>query len=117
MAFNFVQEISKPIVARSTSATVKGEPLNIEDLMVIPDATLASNSSGQEFSANIFGVYRVAKEAASSGKGLSFGDKVYWDATNKRATTTSTNNKALGYVVRNAATTDEEVEIALWQLN
>ncbi len=51
---------------------------------------------GAEIKAQLTGVVEIAKAASQA---WSVGDKVYWDNTNRRATTVATDNTAVGVAV------------------
>ena len=56
------------------------------------------------------GVYSLRKE---TGTAWSVGDLIYWDDTNKRCTTTATNNKLIGVAVAAAAAGDATGRVRL----
>jgi predicted RecA/RadA family phage recombinase len=58
------------------------------------------------------GVFEFPK-ATGAGTALTFGAKVYWDATNSVVTTTSSGNTLAGYVVVAAGTADAVVRVKL----
>lgn len=62
----------------------------------------------------VTGVFDVSK-ASGAGTAIAAGAKVYWNATNKQATTTATGNKYLGKSVRAATDADATVRLRLEQ--
>lgn len=67
-----------------------GEALVIGTLVGVNTSTVYS---GQEGVANLTGVYEFAKPGSQA---WTLGAKVYWDAANKQATTTSSGNTLMG---------------------
>lgn len=95
------------------TAVAAGDVLVIGDLLGIARTAILA---GQLGSLAIEGVFRVPK-ATGADTAIPAGAKVYWDATNKVATETATNNKRLGTVTPNGAgaNADASVEIFLIQ--
>ena len=60
------------------------------------------------------GVFDFPK-ATGSGTAITAGTKLYWDATNGRATATATGNKLIGKAVADAGADDATVRIRLSQ--
>jgi predicted RecA/RadA family phage recombinase len=58
------------------------------------------------------GVYDITK-ATTAGEAYTLGQRLFWDNTNKRITSTSTSNVAVGVCVVAAATGDATVRMAL----
>lgn len=75
----------------------------------VADRPIAANELG---SLVVDGVFEFPK-ATGTGTALSFGAKVYWDATNSVVTTTSSGNVLAGYVVAAAGTADAVVRVKL----
>lgn len=75
----------------------------------IAQTAIAANTRG---SLLVDGVVEFPK-ATGTGTALTFGAKVYWDATNSVVTTTSSGNTLAGYVVAAAGTTDAVVWVKL----
>ena len=109
---NFVQDSFKPVQLTTASAVVAGEPIVVEDTVYIPLVTNSSTDS-KTVSAMIEGIYRLPKASAASGQAINAGSVVYWDATNKQITETSTNNTKIGHLTRPAASIDEEGEVSI----
>lgn len=80
-----------------------GVGLLIGALFLIP---VTSNIAGDVAAGKITGEFDHAKEGAGSGQAWAFGDDIYFDATNKRLTKTSSGNTKVGKVTAAAATTD-----------
>ncbi|PZR49613.1 MAG: hypothetical protein DI537_58330 [Stutzerimonas stutzeri] len=55
---------------------------------------------GQKVAVSVDGVFTLPK---ATGGGLTEGQKVYWDATAKKATATATDNAMIGHAVETAA--------------
>ncbi|ADK99393.1 DUF2190 family protein [Brevundimonas subvibrioides] len=66
------------------------------DLFLIP---VTSNVAGDTVSGHANGVFDHVAEGAGSGQAFAVGDPVYWDATNKRITKTTTSNTKVGVAV------------------
>jgi predicted RecA/RadA family phage recombinase len=49
----------------------------------------------------------------SASAAIAQGDTVYWDATNKKITDTSSGNTAAGYAAAAAAATDEVIDVKI----
>lgn len=81
------------------------------DLVGVAKKDVAANVLG---ALAVTGVFDIAK-ATGTDTDISAGASVYWDATNKVATTTSTGNKLIGKCVKAAATTDAVVRVRLSQ--
>jgi predicted RecA/RadA family phage recombinase len=56
---------------------------------------------GQKVAVSVEGVFALPK---ATGSGLAEGQKVYWDATAKKATAATTDNTMIGHAVEAAAT-------------
>jgi predicted RecA/RadA family phage recombinase len=81
------------------------------DLVGIAKLDIAAGALG---ALAVTGVFDVPK-ASGAGTAIAAGAKVYWNATNKQATTTATGNKYLGKSVRAAADADATVRVRLEQ--
>ena len=81
------------------------------DLVGIAKLDIAAGALG---ALAVTGVFDVPK-ASGAGTAIAAGAKVYWNATNKQATTTATGNKYLGKSVRAAADVDATVRVRLEQ--
>jgi predicted RecA/RadA family phage recombinase len=79
------------------------------DLVGVAKLDIAANRLG---SLAVEGIFDFPK-ATAGGSGIAAGTVVYWDATNKQATATSTGNKQLGRVVLAAADADTTVRVRL----
>jgi predicted RecA/RadA family phage recombinase len=79
------------------------------DLVGVAPRPIAANTLG---ALAVAGVFDFPK-ATGGGSALTAGTVVYWDATNKVATATSTGNKQLGRVVTAAADADATVRVRL----
>lgn len=87
---NFVQEGHALDYVAPAGGVVSGLALLIATILVIPSTTKAE---GQSFSGWIEGVYTLP---CATGTAWAMHDVLYWDATNKRLTTTATNNAKVG---------------------
>lgn len=65
--------------------------------------TVASGATGVICTA---GVYSGIAKATGAGENWTVGNRVFWDDTNKRITTTSTGNLSVGVALNAAATGD-----------
>ncbi|MDO4560811.1 MAG: DUF2190 family protein [bacterium] len=88
-----------------SSAVKSGDLVIIGGLVTIATNDYAANTEGVYCTE---GVYELAKTA---GDTFTDGCKVYWDATNKKVTTTSTNNTFCGCYV-GAGSTGALVKLA-----
>jgi predicted RecA/RadA family phage recombinase len=59
----------------------------------------------------------VITKNTGTGKSFAVGDKVYMDASSKKATPNATSNTLIGFALAAAATTDSEVNVFLTGLN
>jgi len=86
---NFVQE-GRALDFVATAVVASGLAVLINTILVIP----ATNAGiGQVFSGWIHGVYEIPCATGTAWKTC---DTLYWDNTNKRVTTTATNNTKIG---------------------
>jgi predicted RecA/RadA family phage recombinase len=81
------------------------------ELVGIAKQAIAANALG---ALALTGIFDIAK-ATGAGSAITVGANVYWDATNKVATTTSTSNKLIGKVVKAAADGDATVRVRMAQ--
>ena len=79
------------------------------DLVGVAPRPIPANTAG---GLAVEGVFDFPK-ATAGGSGITAGTVVYWDATNKVATATSTGNKQLGRTVLAAADADTTVRVRL----
>ncbi len=93
------------------AAVSAGDVVVQGDLVGITKLDIPANALGH---LAVTGVFDVAK-ATGSGEAIAAGAKVYWDATAKVATTTSTDNTYMGKCVRGAADGDPTVRVRLEQ--
>lgn len=89
---NFVA-IGDKVQFTATATVNAGECVAVSTLIGVCAATVYSGQTGI---ANLVGVYRLKKTASQA---WTLGAKVYWDATNKEATTTSSGNTLIGAAV------------------
>lgn len=109
---NFVQKGDALDLTAPSGGVTAGVPVKINNLIVVP-ATDADEDD--TFAGYVKGVFDIAAEGATSGQAFAEGETVYWDATNKQATVTSTDNTAMGYAVAAKATADTSVRVMLVQ--
>lgn len=81
------------IKATLTAAVSSGDGVVIGDLFAVAANNYAANEEGVYA---LTGIFALPKK---TGDTFSTGCKVYWDATNKYVTTTSTNNAYAGWYV------------------
>jgi predicted RecA/RadA family phage recombinase len=106
----FVQEGSA--VDYTPSADVAAGDVVVQaDLVGVAPRPIAANTLG---ALAVAGVFEFPK-ATGTGKAIAAGKKVYWDATNKQATETSTNNTLLGKTVAAVGDSDTTVRVRLSQ--
>ena len=91
------------------SAVTAGDVVVIASRNYIAHRDIAANALGSLAASG--GVYTFPKTAGST-TAIAAGTKVYWDATNKVATATSSGNTVLGYVVpAGSADADTTVDV------
>lgn len=66
-------------------------------------------AAGKTGAVAVSGVYEFPKATGA----ITLGASAYWDATNKKVTTTSTNNTLIGWAVAAAASADASAKIKL----
>jgi predicted RecA/RadA family phage recombinase len=81
------------------------------DLVGVAGRPIAANTLG---ALAVGGVFDFPK-ATGTGKAIAAGKKVYWDATNKQATETSSGNTFLGKTVAAVGDSDATVRVRLSQ--
>jgi predicted RecA/RadA family phage recombinase len=81
------------------------------DLVGVTPRPIAANTLG---ALAVGGVFEFPK-ATGTGKAIAAGKKVYWDATNKQATETSSGNTFLGKTVAAVGDSDATVRVRLSQ--
>jgi predicted RecA/RadA family phage recombinase len=94
-----------------TADVAVGDVIVQGELVGIANRPITANTLG---ALAVEGIFDFPK-ATSAGSGITAGSNVYWDATNKRATTTSTNNKLIGKTVKAAADADTTVRVRMMQ--
>lgn len=93
-----------------SSAVAAGDVVVLADLVCVANRPIAANALG---AVSIDGVHSMPKAAAASGKAISQGAVVYWDATAGNITTTATDNKRAGKAAAAAASADTTVQVIL----
>jgi len=81
------------------------------DLVGIARRPIPANTLG---ALAVAGVFDVPK-ATGGSTAIAAGANVYWDNTNKRATTTASGNKLLGKTIKAAVDADATVRVRLMQ--
>ncbi len=96
-----------------TSDVAAGDVVVQGELIGVARTPIAANAPG---SLAACGVFDFAK-ATGTGTGIAVGAKIYWDATNKQATTSPATgvNKLLGKTVKAATDADTTVRVRLSQ--
>lgn len=79
------------------------------DLIGVAKRSISANNVGVLAVAGVFDFPKAPSSAITAGA------KVYWDAVNKRVTTTADGHKYLGKAVRAAAAADATVRVRLEQ--
>jgi len=106
----FVQE--GDAVDYTPSADVAAGDVVVQgDLVGVAPRPIAANTLG---ALAVGGVFEFPK-ATGTGKAIAAGKKVYWDATNKQATETSSGNTYLGKTVAAVGDSDATVRVRLSQ--
>lgn len=95
-----------------SAAVSAGDVVVLADLVTVAPRPIAANKLG---AVAVGGVFSLPKAAASSGKAISQGAIVYWDATAGNITTTATDNKRAGKAAAAAASGDATVKVLLNQ--
>ncbi len=86
---NFIEKGDVITVTAGADIT-SGTAFLVGDLLAV---AITSAVSGNQLACSICGVYELPKAAGAISQGV----KIYWDDTAKNITTTSTNNKQIGY--------------------
>jgi predicted RecA/RadA family phage recombinase len=97
---NFLQPGQSLDVVAPTGGVVSGLPVIIGSLIGISAVTAVA---GVLISMQLSGCYSLPK---TTGQAWATGAKIYWDATNKLATTTSAGNTLIGTVIADALSAD-----------
>jgi len=106
----FVQE--GDAVDYTPSADVAAGDVVVQgDLVGVAPRPIAANTLG---ALAVGGVFEFPK-ATGTGKAIAAGKKVYWDATNKQATETSSGNTFLGKTIAAVGDSDATVRVRLSQ--
>jgi hypothetical protein len=90
-----------------TGGVVAGLIYAYTDVYVVAKETAAAAAT---FQGQHFGGVIVTKNTGT-GKSFAIGDKVYRDASTKKATPNATGNTLVGYAIKAAAIGDTEVEV------
>jgi len=106
----FVQEGGAVDYTPSADAAA-GDVVVQGDLVGVAPRPIAANALG---ALAVGGVFEFPK-ATGTGKAIAAGKKVYWDATNKQATETSSGNTFLGKTVAAVGDSDAAVRVRLSQ--
>ena len=94
-------------VASNGTALEAGEVVVIGALVGVCGCDIAPGETG---SAHIEGVFAMPLKASTA---ISLGAAVYWDATNKEITTTTSGNTLAGHAVKAAASGDATVLVKI----
>jgi predicted RecA/RadA family phage recombinase len=80
-------------------------------------ACVASTTAdeGEPFNGDVEGVFELDAATNASAQAISVGGPVYWDATNKVATATATNNTLIGAATEAKVSTVAKVKVKLIQ--
>jgi predicted RecA/RadA family phage recombinase len=93
------------------SAVKAGQVVVQGSMIGVAKTPIAANTLG---ALAVGGVFEFPK-ATGTGKAIAAGKKVYWDATNKQATETSSGNTFLGKTVAAVGDSDATVRVRLSQ--
>jgi len=104
---NFVQQGCNITVTSPTGGVASGDAVLIGSLFGVAAYTAAEGAS-LEIATE--GVFDLAKVAADS---FAVGDKVYWDGTAKKVTSTATSNKWIGIATEVAAVDEVTARVRL----
>jgi len=94
-----------------TADVAVGDVVVLGELVGVAHRNIPANTSG---GLAVTGVFDFPK-ATGTSTAITVGSKVYWDATNKVATTTATSNKLIGKTMLAAADADAAVRVRLSQ--
>lgn len=100
------EAIDYPVAAAGTKIEAN-EILVVGTKIGVAGCDIAPGETG---SVHVEGVFAMPLKASTS---VNLGAAVYWDATNKEITTTSTNNTLAGYAAAAAASGDETVLVKI----
>ena len=106
MIARYVQK-GEAIDYRPTEAVSAGEVIVQGNLIGIARLDIAANTLG---ALAIVGAFDIEK---TSSLAIPVGTALYWDATNKKATTTATGNQYLGKAILESGAEDETVRVLL----
>jgi predicted RecA/RadA family phage recombinase len=106
----FVQE-GGAVDYTPSSAVAAGDVVVQGDLVGVAVRPIPASTLG---GLAVWGVFDFPK-AAGTGKAIAAGKKVYWDATNKQATETTSGNTFLGKTVTAVGDSDTTVRVRLSQ--
>ncbi|MER8786875.1 DUF2190 family protein [Mesorhizobium sp. M0983] len=104
---NFIQPGNSISAIAPVGGVVSGIPVIIGSLAGIPGTTALEAA---EFELHLVGVYDIDK---ATGAAWAVGDKIYWDATAKKGTKTTTSNTLFAVAVAAAASGDTTGRIRL----
>lgn len=90
----------------ATAAVSVGDIVSLNTRIGVAGNDIAAGETG---AVNVEGVFEMPKATGV----VTLGAAVYWDATNKNITTTSTDNIPAGYAVAAAASADATVLVKL----
>lgn len=107
---NYVQRGEALDLTAPSGGVTSGVGYKIGAIIAIAAVSVAA---GATFAGYTEGVFDVAAEGAGSGQAWAEGDLIYYDATNKRFTKTSTSNTLAGVAVAAKATTLTEGRLKL----
>ncbi|MCR4415294.1 MAG: DUF2190 family protein [Thermoguttaceae bacterium] len=98
----FVQGCCHAIDYTPASAVSAGDVIVAGNTVLMAKRPLAAGEAG---ALDVGGIWDFPRESGA-GTAWSLGDAIYWDATNYRATKTSTGNKKIGIAAADAADGD-----------
>jgi len=104
---NYVQPGNMLEFVAPSGGVTSGTPVKIQSLVVIPAVDAAE---GDPFNALVVGVVDAAK---ATGAAWAIGEKVYWDDSAKKFTTTSGGNTLVGVAAAAAVSADATGKVRL----
>lgn len=107
---NFIQPGDVITVPAPTGGVSSGDGVLIGKLFGVATYSAAE---GADVEIRREGVFDLKAESAGSGQAFAVGDIVYWDATAKRCTKTSSGNTRIGVAISAKATTATVVRVSL----
>lgn len=114
MAQNFIISGEILQLTNSTGATItSGSPVFVGRLVGVALGDIADGATG---AVKTEGVFLFAKETGS-GKAITQGAAVAWDATNKVVTKTIAGNKFIGFATKAAADGASSIEVSIDEMN